>query len=92
MNYWAESDLAWELVDAIGPRLGDNERAEIYAMIGGGNFFTAIQTLLETTARVGVAISPELAGSLAHWFAPYAHDEGAPRLRELLDTISIDHE
>jgi hypothetical protein len=91
VNYWAESDLAWELVDAVGPRMANHERAEVYAMIGGGNFYTAIQTLLETTVRVGLAISPALAAGLTHWFAPYTHDEGAPRLRELLHTITLDH-
>lgn len=88
MNYWGESDLAWELIDAVGPLMPEHKRAEVYAMIGGGNFYNAIQTLLETVAHEGVPISPALAASLTHWLAPYAHDEGAPRLRELLRTIT----
>jgi hypothetical protein len=91
VNYWAESDLAWELVDAVGPLMPDDERAEVYAMIGGGNFYSAIQALLETIVSTNVAISPELAANLTHWLAPYTHDEGAPRLRQLLDTITLDH-
>lgn len=90
MNYWAESDLAWELVDAVGPLMADHRRAEVYAMIGGGNFYTAIEALLETIVRTRVPISPGLAASLTHWLAPYTHDEGAPRLRQLLRTIVIE--
>jgi hypothetical protein len=38
----AESDLAWELADAVGRRVSDRQRTQLYAAIGSGDSYTAI--------------------------------------------------
>lgn len=47
MDAWAESDLAWELADVISPLLADRDRAQLYATIGSGESYTAIDTALQ---------------------------------------------
>jgi hypothetical protein len=85
---WAESELAWELADAIGFLLADNDRAQLYAIIGSGESYTAIITVLHIMARQRLPIPNELITKLAEWLGAYAHSDDGPRLRELLDAIS----
>ena len=54
---WAESDLAWELADAISPLLADRDRAQLYATIGSGESYTAIDTVLQTMAHQSLPVA-----------------------------------
>jgi hypothetical protein len=93
VNDWAESDLAWELADEIGSLLADRERAQLYATIGAGHSFTAIETLLQIIARQRLTLSFELVAKIADWLDAYAHSDDAPRLHELLYAIKhLPHE
>lgn len=87
MDDWTESDLAWELADAISPQLTDRDHAQLYAMIGSGESFTAIDIALQTVTRQGLSIPTELETRLANWLDAYTHSNDAPRLRELLCAI-----
>ena len=87
MNDWAESDLAWELADAISPLLADRDRAQLYATIGSGESYTAIDTVLQTIAHQSLPIPAELITKLINWLDAYAHSDDAPRLHELLHAI-----
>ena len=51
MDDAAESDLAWELADAISTLLADSDRAQLYSTIGSGESYTAIYTVLQTIAH-----------------------------------------
>jgi hypothetical protein len=81
MADWAESNLAWELADAISPLLSERDRVQLYGAIGSGESYTAVDTLLQTMAHQ--RFIPKLTG----WVGAYAHSDDAPRLRELLDAI-----
>jgi hypothetical protein len=83
----AESDLAWELADAVSPLLAEPDRRQFYAAIGSGESYIAIDTALQTIARQGAAIPSELRTKLTDWLGAYAHSADAPRLRELLSAI-----
>jgi hypothetical protein len=87
VNDWAESDLAWELADAISPLLADRDRAQLYATIGSGESYTAIETVLQTIAHQSLPIPAELITKLINWLGAYAHSDDAPRLHELLHAI-----
>lgn len=87
MDYWAESDLAWELADAISPLLADRDRDQLYATIGSGESYTAIDTVLQTVAHQSLPIATELITKLTDWLDAYAHSDDAPRLHELLHAI-----
>ena len=63
MDDWAESDLAWELADAISPLLADRDRAQLYAIIGSGESYIAIDTVLQTMAHQSLPIATELVTS-----------------------------
>jgi hypothetical protein len=84
---WVESDLAWELADAISPLLADRDRDQLYATIGSGESYTAIRTMLPTIAHQRSLVPPELTAKLANWLEAYAHSDDAPRLHELLRAI-----
>lgn len=87
MDDWAESDLAWELADAISPLLADRDRDQLYATIGSGESYTAIDTVLQTVAHQSLPIATELITKLTDWLDAYAHSDDAPRLHELLHAI-----
>ena len=87
MDDWAESDLAWELADAISPLLGEGDRVQLYSTIGSGESYTAIETVLQTMAHQRLPIPTEFIPKLTGWLDAYAHSDDAPRLRELLQTI-----
>ena len=87
MDDRAESDLAWELADAVSPLLTDRDRSRFYAAIGSGESYTAIDTALQTMARQRTPISSELITKLTDWLGAYTHSADAPRLRRLLRTI-----
>ena len=36
MADWAESNLTWELADAISPLLSERDRVQLYGAIGSG--------------------------------------------------------
>jgi hypothetical protein len=84
---WAESDLAWELADAISPLLADRDRAQLYAIIGSGESYIAIDTVLQTMAHQSLPIATELITKLTNWLDAYVHSDDAPRLHELLHAI-----
>jgi hypothetical protein len=88
VNYWAEIDLAWELAEAVATRIPGRDSADAYASIGAGNSYLAIRLLLDRAARERVPLSSELIGRLTEWLEAYAHDDDAPRLRELLVLIA----
>ncbi|OBI81373.1 hypothetical protein [Mycobacterium sp. 1245805.9] len=87
MDDRAESDLAWELADAISPLLTDRDRSRFYAAIGSGESYTAIDTALQTMARQRVPVPSELVAKLTDWLGAYTHSADAPRLHELLRAI-----
>ncbi|OAN32049.1 hypothetical protein [Mycolicibacterium iranicum] len=87
MDDWAEFDLAWELADAISPLLAERDRAQLYATIGSGESYTAIDTVLQTLAHQSWPIPDELVTKLTTWLDAYAHSDDAPRLHELLHAI-----
>jgi hypothetical protein len=87
VDHWAESDLAWELADAISPLLADRDRDQLYATIGSGESYTAIDTVLQTVAHQSLPIATELITKLTDWLDAYAHSDDAPRLHELLHAI-----
>jgi hypothetical protein len=84
---WTESDLAWELADAIGPLLAERDRVQLYATIGSGDSYTAIDALLRTMADQLLPMPAEFIPKLAGWLDAYVHSDDAPRLLELLCAI-----
>jgi hypothetical protein len=87
VNDRGESDLAWELAEAVAARLPDRDRTRVYVNIGAGHPYTAIVTLLEAAVAGNLAVSPEVADRLTDWLDRYAHNDDAPRLHQLLDAV-----
>lgn len=84
---WAESELAWQLVDAIGSSVAAVERAHLYAAIGSGEAYTAITAVLRMLVRDAIPLSAKLKTELTGWLAAYRHSAEAPGLLELLSLI-----
>jgi hypothetical protein len=87
---WAESDLAWELAEELDLTLPGRQRNQLYAAIGAGQSFTAIDTLLQIAAEQHRTVPVELAAKIADSLAGYAHSSEAPRLKALLCAVSPD--
>ena len=83
MDDWAETDLAWALVDAIGPALPPAEQAQLYATIGAGDSYTAITTVL----RAALPLPAGLIAELRAWLSAYQHSAEAAQLHELLSAV-----
>jgi hypothetical protein len=92
VNDWAESDLAWELAEVVGPVLADRDRDELYVTIGSGSSYAAIDTLLQMIVQRRLPVSVALVARIDVWSNAYVHSGDAPRLHELLDAIrSLPH-
>ncbi|BAN91953.1 hypothetical protein MAHJHV53_24540 [Mycobacterium avium subsp. hominissuis] len=60
MDDWAQADLAWKLADALSPALAPAERAQLYAVLGSGDSYTAITTVLRAALPLPAALIIEL--------------------------------
>lgn len=89
MDDRAESDLAWELADAVSHLLTDRDRSRFYAAIGSGECYAAIDTALQTMAQRRASIPAELTAKLTAWLGAYAYSADAPRLHGLLRAIAV---
>ena len=87
MDHWAETDLAWELVDGISPLLADRDRAELYAILGSGQSYMAIEMALGIIAGQGVPLAGGVVAKLGDFCDGYARSEDGLRLRDLLTGI-----
>ncbi|MBG0730345.1 hypothetical protein [Mycobacterium avium] len=54
MDTWAEADLAWKLVDVTSPSLSAAESAQLYAVLGAGDSYRAITTVLRALVQHAV--------------------------------------
>lgn len=84
MDDWSEADLAWELADAISPVLAERDRGQVYATIGSGDSYAAIDTMLQEIARRHSSVPPELIAKLANWLYAYTLSDDAQRLQKLV--------
>lgn len=75
MQDWAESELAWELADTVGPRLSPDRRAAIYA---------AIVALLKATHSAPAVLPLPLMDRLRDWLDAYRYSVDSASLRHLL--------
>jgi hypothetical protein len=87
MEDWAETDLAWQLVEIACLLLPDHDRIDLYTAIGAGYSYAAIGRLLETVVSADVAVCPSRQARIANWMTAYAHHPDAPRLREMLTAV-----
>jgi hypothetical protein len=88
MDEWAQSALAWELADEIGFMFAGHERDQLYATIGAGHCFAAIDTMLQVAAQEHRTVRVELVAKIADWLAGYIHNSEAPPLNALLCAVS----
>lgn len=89
VDNWAESELAWELADAINHLLADRDRSQLYVTIGSGDSYGAIETALQTMAHHDLSVPAELIAKLANWLDAYAHSRDVLRLHELLRALIV---
>lgn len=83
MDDWAEAELAWKLADELSPALAATDRIQLYAVLGSGDSYTAITTLL----RAGLPLPATLITELHRWLDAYQHSDDAPRLQQLLRAL-----
>ena len=87
MDDWAETDLAWDLAEIAGLHIPEPDRTAVFAAIGAGDCYTAIDALLETIVQASVPVPPSLVARIGDWLNAYIHHAEAPRLYELIKAI-----
>lgn len=88
VDNWGESELAWQLADAISPLLADSDRIQLYATLGAGDSYSAIDTVLQTMAHESYPVPAGLVAKLVIWLSAYADSDDAHRLNQLLRTVT----
>ncbi|OBJ12632.1 hypothetical protein A5624_10245 [Mycobacterium sp. 1482292.6] len=83
MDDWTEADLAWKLADELSPALPAAERTWLYAVLGSGDSYTAIATLI----RAALPVPATLITELLKWLDAYQHSDDAAHLQELLRAV-----
>ncbi|MCV7225220.1 hypothetical protein [Mycolicibacterium komossense] len=84
MESTAEYDLAWDLAAAVDAVLTAADRADIYAKIGAGDTYGAIEHLLSCAQQLESALIPDLLTRANAWLNAYAGCDAEDRLRTLL--------
>ena len=72
VDTWAEADLAWKLVDATSPSLSAAESAQLYAVLGAGDSYRAITTVLRALVQHAVPLPAdlEISGAWNSFYSP----------------------
>lgn len=84
-----QSQLAWDLALAIAPRLNRSHRTQLFARIGAGETYPAIEELLTRAAHNGYPVGESLADDIGHWVRGYAGTIREPRLRVIVAQLRV---
>ncbi len=87
VDTWAEADLAWKLVDATSPSLSAAESAQLYAVLGAGDSYRAITTVLRALVQHAVPLPADLKAELTDCLSAYQHSVAAPHLDQPLRAV-----
>ncbi len=87
MESIGEYDLAWDLAAAVDPVLSAADRADVFAKIGAGETYDAIELLLSYAQQLGSALGPDLVSRATSWLNAYAGCDEEARLRDLLTSL-----
>lgn len=83
----SQFDLAWALAHAESPDLKLADRTRIYAEIGAGDTYSAINRLLTNAVHRGFPLPTDLVWELRRWLNGYAGTRDEARLRRLVDGV-----
>jgi hypothetical protein len=79
-----EGDLAWDLMEQARSCLTIAELNTVFARLGVGDYWVAIEIVLRAVGRTGERLSPELVAGLGGWLEVYDGHPDQPRLWNLL--------
>ncbi|WP_111510833.1 hypothetical protein [Mycobacterium kyogaense] len=82
-----QAELAWDLAAALAPSLGKTTRNRIYADLGAGESFTAIEVLLVRAVQLHHPVPTDLCASLIRWVEGYVGTPSEPGLRALVGQL-----
>jgi hypothetical protein len=84
-----ETNLAWALIEAAKPHLGEHERYSVFVIVGAGETFTAISVLLKLVAAKQIPLRADLVRRCTAWLDTYARHKAEQHLRRLIEGYSI---
>lgn len=87
MESTAEYDLAWDLATAVDAVLTDADRADVFAKIGAGETYEAIEHLLSCAQALDIALDADLLTRCATWLNAYRGCDAETQLRQLLSRL-----
>ena len=84
-----EAELAWELVQIVGPYLGANERSAAYVAIGAGDSFSAIFSLMRVAVDKRLELPSDLAERFLPWLDAYVGNDDETYLRGAIAELTL---
>ena len=85
-----ETDLAWALIDVVGPQLSPSQRDVLFVVLGAGDSFGAIRRILETLVTASIPLIRDIATRCSAWLDSYACHELEQYLSRLLQGLAIE--
>lgn len=83
------AELAWELIVSLAPHLNRPCRNRLFAAIGSGDTYPAIEELLAQAARGGYPLIESVAVEIERWLNGYSGTSGEPRLRAIVAQLKV---
>jgi hypothetical protein len=84
-----QSQLAWDLAIAMAARLDRSNRNRLFARLGAGETYSAIEELLTRAAHTGYPVSKVLADDIGRWLNGYTGTQCEPRLRVIVAQLRV---
>lgn len=81
--------LAWDLATAMATRLDRASRNRLFARIGAGETYSAIEELLARAAHTGYPVSEALADEIRRWAGGYTGTIRESRLRVIIAQLRV---
>ncbi|CAN5578149.1 hypothetical protein BH09ACT8_BH09ACT8_27080 [soil metagenome] len=91
MESTAEYDLAWDLAAAVDATLTAADRADVFAKIGAGETYGAIEQLLSCADALASPLGTDLLTRSGAWLNAYRGCDAEARLRALLGRLGELH-
>jgi hypothetical protein len=83
----SEARLAWALADAVSVCFSAKDHLGIYAMLGAGETYSAIERLLGIAVSNRYPLPTRLISAVAAWLDCYIGIESEPTTRDLLNHV-----
>lgn len=84
-----QSQLAWDLAITMAAKLNRSHRNRLFARVGAGETYSAIEELLTRAANTGYPVSKAFADDIARWVNGYSGTQREAHLRAIVAQLRV---